>query len=230
MDKKIRDARYVILICTETYYKRVMGEEVEGTGLGVRWEGNLIYQHFYNGGSINTRFIPVVLHKDNRKFIPTPLQGVTSYEVSTEDGYEGLYRRLTNQPKVKKPVLGKRKPLENKPVKTDPTMYLTSPIDVELWNDAKWSGTFYAIYPDAPPIMGLAFQNEKAARKIFNGWHERYGQNDEFEEIRISIIEGPIDGEEDGYSVHVSSDPEMAIERYKAAGYEFDGDLLMTYK
>ena len=31
MDKKIRDAKHVILICTEPYYKRVMGEEEEGT-------------------------------------------------------------------------------------------------------------------------------------------------------------------------------------------------------
>jgi len=51
MDSKIRNAKYVLLVCTETYYKRVMGEEEEGTGLGVKWEGNLIYQHFYDTGS-----------------------------------------------------------------------------------------------------------------------------------------------------------------------------------
>ena len=79
MDNKIRDAKYVLLICTEAYYRRVMGEEVEGAGLGVRWEGNLIYQHFYNAGSLNTRFIPVVLTRACAGHIPAPLQGTTYY-------------------------------------------------------------------------------------------------------------------------------------------------------
>ena len=62
---------------------------------------------------------------------------------------------------------------------------------------------------------------------IFEQWHDRYGQNDEFEELRVSIIEGDIDGEEEGYSVHISSDPEKAIDRYRAAGFAFDDDLLV---
>ena len=44
MDKNIRIADYVLMICTDSYYKRVMGEEEDGVGLGVCWEGNLIYQ------------------------------------------------------------------------------------------------------------------------------------------------------------------------------------------
>ena len=150
------------------------------------------------------------------------------YDLSQDDGYERLYRRLTRQPNVEKPKLGKRKSLEKKPVKTNPAMYITSPIDLELWKQAKWNGTFYVAFPDRPPVLGLAFRNEEAARKIFAGWHERYGGNDEFEEIRISIIEGSIQGEDEGYTVHICSDPEAAIERYKAAGYEFDGDILMA--
>ena len=45
MDRKIRDSRLVLLVCTEEYYRRVMGESGPDTGLGVRWEGGLIYQH-----------------------------------------------------------------------------------------------------------------------------------------------------------------------------------------
>jgi hypothetical protein len=36
MDTQIRDADFVLMVCTEIYYKRVMGEEEPGTGLGVR--------------------------------------------------------------------------------------------------------------------------------------------------------------------------------------------------
>jgi len=229
MDKKIRDAQHVLMICTEQYYKRVMGEEEPGRGLGVRWEGNLIYQHIYNTGANNTKFLPVVFSLSDRAYIPTPLQGATYYCVDNQDGYDNLYFRLLNKPKVEKPELGKLKPLPEKQIKTNPVMYLTGPIDVELWNKAKWGGTFFAWDPDykEPPVLGLAFEDESAAREIFERWHNRYGSNDEYEELRISIIEGDIPGKEQGYSVHVGSDPEAAIKRFNEAGFGYKADLLM---
>ena len=227
MDKKIRDSKCVVLVCTEQYFRRVMGEEQDGKGLGVRWEGNLIYQHFYNAGTNNHRFIPVVLEHGHKEFIPTPLQGATYYLLSDESGYDDLYLRLTDQPKVQKPELGKRRPLPKRPVKTNPAMYLSSPIDVDLWNAAKWRATFFSYQPGRPPILGLAFQNEVSARKIFQGWHERYGTNDCYEELRISIVEGEIKGMDRGYTVHVGPDPDAVIRRFKDAGYAFDEDILM---
>jgi len=218
MDRKIRDARCVLMICTKTYYKRVMGEEVAAKGLGVKWEGGLIYQHIYNAGAINTKFIPVLLRPQDRAFIPTPLQGATNYRVDTEDGYNRLYSRLLNRPRVEKPKLGKIGPLPKREVKTDISMYLSTPIDVALWNRAKWRGTFMMIYEGMPPILGLGFLNEEPARKIFEQWHRRYGERDAFEELRISIIEGDIKGEAPGYSVHVGPDMENTIKRYRDAG------------
>ena len=61
MDRKIRDAQFVLVICTETYYRRLMGYEEAGKGLGVRWEGSLIYQQIYNAGAMNTKFVPVLM-------------------------------------------------------------------------------------------------------------------------------------------------------------------------
>jgi hypothetical protein len=60
MDRNIHNAQYVLIICTEAYFDRVMGKESEGKGLGVKWEGNLIYQHIYNTDSLNNKFIPVI--------------------------------------------------------------------------------------------------------------------------------------------------------------------------
>lgn len=227
MDDKIRVSKYVILICTEPYFRRVMGQEKEQKGLGVRWEGNLIYQHLYNAGAVNTRFIPVVLDDQHRDFIPTPLQGATYYSLSRPNGYDDLYLRLTDQPKVPKPALGKRRPLPDRPVKTNPAMFLSMPIDVELWNTAKWSATFFSYQPGKPPVLGLAFREEAAARKIFEGWHERYGDKDRYEELRVSIVEGKIEGEPEGYTVHIGPDPDAAVKRFKEAGYAFDQDILM---
>ena len=37
-------ARFVLVICTATYYRRFRGHEVPGQGKGVDWEGALITQ------------------------------------------------------------------------------------------------------------------------------------------------------------------------------------------
>jgi tetratricopeptide (TPR) repeat protein len=106
MDRQIRAADYVLMICTPTYYRRVMGEEEPGKGHGVAWESTLIYQYIYNAGTSNTRFIPVLLEGGLESDIPVPWQGVKYYRPMTQEGYEELYRRLTEQPLTPKPELG----------------------------------------------------------------------------------------------------------------------------
>ncbi len=119
MDKKIRDASYVLMICTEAYYKRVMGEEEPGKGLGVRWEGSLIYNHIYNSGAESNKFIPIIFDASHKDFIPTPIKGATHYCVETTEGYDDLYYRLINRAKTEKPEIGDRRLLPQKEVKTD---------------------------------------------------------------------------------------------------------------
>jgi hypothetical protein len=119
MERQIRDAQFVLVICTETYKRRVEGEEIPGLGHGVRWEAHLSYQHLYNTGTLNTKFIPVLLKSGEFKHIPTPLQGTTYYHVQTEEGYEALYRYLTNQPRTRKPELGKLRQLPPRERKQD---------------------------------------------------------------------------------------------------------------
>ena len=106
MDRQMRDANFVLMICTPTYHRRVMREEEPGVGQGVNWEGNLIYQHFYQDGTVNTRFLPILLEGGSASNIPVPFRGVAKYRPMTQEGYEALYRRLTNQPLTPKPNLG----------------------------------------------------------------------------------------------------------------------------
>ena len=115
MEKQIRDAQFVLLICTETYLRRVMKEENPGKGMGVTWESAIIYQYIYNSGAINVKFIPIIFGHNNTQHIPMPLQSTTHYDVSTNEGYELLYRFLTNQPLTPKSPLGKLKKLSPKP-------------------------------------------------------------------------------------------------------------------
>lgn len=115
MDRQIHKADFVLMVCTETYYRRVMGEEQPGKGLGARWEGHLILQHLYNRGVVNTKFIPVVFAETDTQYIPTPAQGATFYRPDTEEGYEALYRRLTNQPLTPKTSIGTIRKLPPRP-------------------------------------------------------------------------------------------------------------------
>ncbi len=111
MDRQIRDTDFVLMICTPTYYRRVMGEEEPGVGHGVNWESNLVYQHFYQDATINKRFLPILLEGGSASDIPVPFRGVAYYRSMTEEGYEALYRRLTNQPLTPPPDIGTPKKL-----------------------------------------------------------------------------------------------------------------------
>jgi hypothetical protein len=104
--KRILEADFVLMVCTKTYYKRLMGNEKPGTGLGVKWEGNLIYNKIYQNDTLDPKFIPVLFSEGEASDIPDALQGLTRYRIDSSDGYDDLYRRLTNQPYITSPRLG----------------------------------------------------------------------------------------------------------------------------
>ncbi|HKM54982.1 MAG TPA: TIR domain-containing protein, partial [Isosphaeraceae bacterium] len=107
MDRNIDETQYVLMVCTETYRRRVMGREEPGKGLGVRWEGSLISNRIYHDRSSGSRFIPVLLPGSEPAHIPSPVQGHSYYRIATFDltdpGFEALYRHLTDQPATPRP-------------------------------------------------------------------------------------------------------------------------------
>ncbi len=137
MVRHIRDADFVLMLCTETYYRRVMGDEKPGKGRGVRWEGKLIYQHIYDADSTNSKFIPVLFDSGQLEHIPTPLKGATHYRLDTDDGYELLYRRLTDQPAVEKPELGQLRSLPARDRRQD---FFASPWNVPFERNRFFTG------------------------------------------------------------------------------------------
>ena len=92
---------------------------------------------------------------------------------------------------------------------------VTSVIDTELWDKAKWMGTAVLSDMKSAPYLGLLFQNREAAVKIFEQWNMDFGHKDIYEEIRISIIEGDIPGEEHGYTVHIGTNQENLASKCK---------------
>jgi hypothetical protein len=106
MEHQIRDADFVLVVCSQTYFRRVERKEELSKGQGVVWEINSIYNRLYSDKLVSEKFIPVLLEGGSPDDIPLPLRGFTHYRVNTEPGYDGLYRLLTNQPLVSKPALG----------------------------------------------------------------------------------------------------------------------------
>jgi hypothetical protein len=88
---------------------------------------------------------------------------------------------------------------------------MRSVIDYNLWNAAKWYGTFYASYgPQKPSIIGLIFTNREAARSIFERWRERFGEVDRNDEIYLSIVRGVSDENPHHYNVLIASKPDLS--------------------
>ena len=119
METRLDEANFVLMVCTETYRRRVLGQEPPGKGLGVRWEGNLIRNRIYNDKPSGSRFIPVLLEGGDPAQIPNPVQGHSYYRISNLDlsdaGFEGLYRHLTDQASTPPPEIGAIQPLPPRP-------------------------------------------------------------------------------------------------------------------
>ena len=63
-----------------------------------------------------------------------------------------------------------------------------SVIDIELWDRAQWRGTVFISYPSGPPVLAIAFANGEAGNAIFRAWKERWGTDDQDDNLRVSIV------------------------------------------
>jgi hypothetical protein len=114
MTLEIRRADFVLMVCTEIYRRRAEHGEEPGKGRGVLWEAKLIYNDLYKTDSPSQKYIPILLNGPQPDQIPAPLQALTYYSVDTDQGYQDLYRHLTNQPLHLRPSLGTLKSLPPK--------------------------------------------------------------------------------------------------------------------
>ncbi len=96
----------VILVCSETYYRRFRGHEVPGRGKGADWEGALVTQELYDLRSRTLKFVPILLSPDAEAWIPEPLRGLTYYTVTSEGSYQDLYDALLDQAGVEPQPVG----------------------------------------------------------------------------------------------------------------------------
>ncbi|WP_293390115.1 TIR and AAA domain-containing protein [Nevskia sp.] len=103
---QLDNADFVLVVCTQTYYRRFRGHEEPGRGKGADWEGALITQALYDARSRTLKFVPILLSDDGKEFIPEPLRSGTCYALTSSDEYERLYDFLLGQSGIQPSPVG----------------------------------------------------------------------------------------------------------------------------
>lgn len=102
-------------------------------------------------------------------------------------------------------------------------------INAPFWEAANWCATAFQFHPtgECPPVLGIVFENAKVGREIFSEWVAEYGNQDRFEEVRVSIIEGNLPGQRPGYTVHICPDPVGLAARATAEGVVLEPGIFL---
>ena len=77
-ERQIRESDFVLMVCTETYLRRVNGDEEPGVGYGVLWEARLVKQDIYGSGSVSSKYVPVLFAGGLLEHVPRPVQAPAS--------------------------------------------------------------------------------------------------------------------------------------------------------
>lgn len=234
MMRQVQQADFVLVICTKLFHERANDFSGGSDGLGVKWETNLILQQLYTASTNNQKYIPVIFGPEGKNHIPLPLQPYTYYDARGQDRLSALIERLSGVSKTNRPPLGEPISSDEEEVPLPPkdrkTLFFTSIIDIELWNEARWKGTAFLSDPslEKAPIIGFVFEDNEKGEEIFSDLKERFGDTDSSEEIRLSFIKEISSARPQDYKVHIGTDWEVLSGKLKAAGLSTESSLVMS--
>ena len=97
MVEEIKEADFVLIVCSQGYIDKLEGKTEPSHGKGVKWEGRIIRNLLYEAGSQSAKFVPVFLEHSTESHLPLVLKDSTRYLGHTLEGQENLYRYLTGQ-------------------------------------------------------------------------------------------------------------------------------------
>lgn len=92
-----------------------------------------------------------------------------------------------------------------------------SPINIPLWDKARWRGLGFVTFPDTPraPELVLLFTDIEAGLKIFRGWRKRLGEMDKDEWIGLTLITGINNENPADYRLEITIDHDYLCRRSK---------------
>lgn len=233
MMRQVQESQFVLVCCSKLFFDRANDFSGKDDGLGVKWETSLILQQLYSLNTGNKKFIPIIFSSSDRKHIPLPLQPYTYYQLSKDSDVKKLVDRLKGVSKGKRPPLGEQteEPVSDDglPPKERKSMFLSTVIDLELWDKAKWSGMAFMSDPSLkePPVACFMFKEEKIGEKIFKNLKKEFGDVDKKEELRLSFVEGISSKKPRDYKVHFGQSRDVQISKLKDYGLDPNDSMLM---
>lgn len=94
-------------------------------------------------------------------------------------------------------------------------METVSLIREALWNEAKWSGTAFPLFPNnsSPPFLAFLFEHGESAGRIFSFWQTELGSNDVDERLRVTIVRGISNENPHYYRALIGTNPLSALSK-----------------
>lgn len=87
-----------------------------------------------------------------------------------------------------------------------------APIDMPLWDRARWGGMMFLYDPNSPPLLAFIFEDGESGQAIFRAWQKRWGDEDKDDELRLAIIVGLSRLNPTEYGVIVGPNPDHVDE------------------
>ena len=109
MEEELAKAQKTIVVPSEKYLARY--NQDSGVGSGARFETSILRSRLMKNGVSFDKLAVALVTPADEIYIPDLLHGCQRYDLSTTQGYELLYRWLTDQPTLARPKLGAVKKL-----------------------------------------------------------------------------------------------------------------------
>ena len=122
--------------------------------------------------------------------------------------------------KTEKPELGK---LRHLPEKERKTLFISELINQNDWDEANWKngvGYLWSENSERPPVLILFFETLEQGQKLFSSLIDKTGIEDKSERLRVSIVEGKVPKQKDGYFIVIGENIEAIEENIKSEGRE----------
>ncbi len=177
-EQQLREADFVVVVCTSTYRHHFESDPSDAGGHQVRWEAHLLRQRLHDVEGFRARVLPVLLEDSSADDVPDVLRSDTVYALPA--GFNDLYRCITRQPAIVAAPLGQlRRTVDNLPPR--PPVFEGRDDELAAIRDALAQGGTAAVYPAIVGMGGvgktrLALEHAFDSAKTYDvRWRVRAG-------------------------------------------------------
>ncbi len=102
-EDQIEKADYVVVVCTEIFYRRFVKDPRQPQREWPDWEVDVTAKRITSPRD-RGKFIPVYLTRADENWLPIALHGSTYYDLTSLEGYRELLRHLNEPPRAREPL------------------------------------------------------------------------------------------------------------------------------